>query len=130
MKRMIGSVNALHQQSASVHIKFARTDLLRVQVPHEDPLVISLTVAEYLVHRVLINPGSNANIMPRIMFDRLEIMPVKLKSTRNPLLGFDGKRVEPIGMVELSVQAAKRVLTESFIVIEIHLSYNLLMKRG
>ncbi|XP_059669080.1 uncharacterized protein LOC132314206 [Cornus florida] len=99
MKRRIGSVNALHQQSTSVQIKFDRTDLLRVQIPHEDPLVISLTVAECLVRRVLIDLGSNANVMPRITFDRLEIKPEKLKPIGNPLLGFNGKQVEPIGWI-------------------------------
>ncbi|XP_059669003.1 uncharacterized protein LOC132314121 [Cornus florida] len=130
MKRRIGSVNALHQQSTSVQIKFTRTDLLRVQIPHEDPLVVSLTMAECLVQRVLIDPGSSANVMPRITFDWLEIKPEKLKTTENPLLGFDGKRVEPIGMVELPVQATERVLTESFVVVEIHSSYELLIGRG
>ncbi|XP_059668906.1 uncharacterized protein LOC132313998 [Cornus florida] len=103
LKRRIGSVHALHQQNASTSIKFDRTDLLCVQIPHEDPLVVSLTVTEYLVRRVLIDPGSSANVMPRVTFDRLEIEPEKLKPTGNPLLGFDGKRVEPIGMVELTV---------------------------
>ncbi|XP_059626441.1 uncharacterized protein LOC132269304 [Cornus florida] len=105
-------------------------DLLRVQVSHEDPLVVSLTVAECLVHRFLIDPGSSANVMPKIMFDRLEIKLEKLKPIDNPLLGFDRKRVEPIGMVELSVQATERVLLESFMVIDIHLSCNHLMGRG
>ncbi|XP_059629650.1 uncharacterized protein LOC132272539 [Cornus florida] len=130
MKRRIGSVNALHQQSASTQIKFDRTDLLRVQIPHEDPLVVSLTLAEYLVRRVLIDPGSSANVIPRDTFNRLEIKPERLKPTTNPLLGFDGKQVEPIRMVEVAVQATERVLIESFVVVEIHPSYNLLMGRG
>ncbi|XP_059629632.1 uncharacterized protein LOC132272516 [Cornus florida] len=130
MKMRIGSVNSLHQQSASTQIKFDRTDLLRVQIPHEDPLVVSLTVAECLVHRVLVDPGSSANVMPRDTFDRLEIQPDRLKSTKNHLLGFDGKRVEPIGTVEVAIHAAKRVLMETFVVVEIHPSYNLLMGRG
>ncbi|XP_059668911.1 uncharacterized protein LOC132314002 [Cornus florida] len=130
MKRRIGSVNTLHQQSASTQIKFDRIDLLRVQIPHKDPLVVSLTVAECLVRRVLIDPGSSANVMPRDTFDQLEIKLERLKPTANPLLGFDGKWVEPISMVEVAVQAAERVLIESFVVVEIHLSYNLLMVRG
>ncbi|XP_059635272.1 uncharacterized protein LOC132277429 [Cornus florida] len=116
MKRRIGSVNALHQQSASIQIKFARIDLLRVQVPYKDPLVVSLTVAECLVRRVLIDPGSSANVMPRITFNQLEIKTEKLKPTRNPLLRFNKKWVEPIGMVELPLQAAERVLIESFVI--------------
>ncbi|XP_059635287.1 uncharacterized protein LOC132277446 [Cornus florida] len=130
LKRRIGSVHALHQQNASAPIKFDRTDLLRIQISHEDPLVVSLTVVECLVRRVLIDPGSSTNVMPRVTFDRLEIEPEKHKLTGNPLLGFDGKWVEPIGMVDLTVQVAERVLTESFVVVEIHPSYNLLMGRG
>ncbi|XP_059639840.1 uncharacterized protein LOC132282250 [Cornus florida] len=130
MKRRIGSVHALHQQSTSAQINFDKTDLLRVQTPHEDPLVVSLMVAECLVRKVLIDPRSSANVIPKVTFDRLEIRPEKLKPTGNPLLGFNGKWVEPIGMVELTVQAVERVLTESFVVVEIHPSYNLLMGRG
>ncbi|XP_059635724.1 uncharacterized protein LOC132277902 [Cornus florida] len=130
MKRRISGVNNLHQQSASTQIKFDRTDLLRVQIPHEDLLVVSLTVAECLVCRVLIDPGSSANVMPRNTFDRLEIKPDQLKPTGNPLLGFGGKRVEPIGMVEVAVHAAERALMETFVVVEIHPSYNLLIGRG
>ncbi|XP_059649891.1 uncharacterized protein LOC132295599 [Cornus florida] len=103
---------------------------MRVQIPHEDPLVVNLTVTECLVRIVLIDPGSSANIMPRVTFDRLEIKPEELKCTGNPLLGFDGKRVESIGTVELLVRAAERELIESFVVVKIHPSYNLLMGRG
>ncbi|XP_059636130.1 uncharacterized protein LOC132278353 [Cornus florida] len=130
IKKRIGSVNNLYQQSASTQIKFDRTDLLCVQIPHEDPLVVSLTVAECLVRRVLIDPGSSANVMPRDTFDRLEIKPDRLKPTGNLLLGFDGKRVEPIGTVEVAVHAAGRVLIETFVVVEIRPSYNLLIGRG
>ncbi|XP_059639109.1 uncharacterized protein LOC132281424 [Cornus florida] len=130
MKRRIGSINTLHQQSASTQIRFDKADLMRVQIPHEDPLVVSLTVVKCLVRRMLIDPGNNANIMPRVTFDRLEIKLEELKCTGNPLLGFNGKRVEPIDTVELLVRAAKRKLIESFVVVEIHPSYNLLMGRG
>ncbi|XP_059635407.1 uncharacterized protein LOC132277585 [Cornus florida] len=130
MKRRIGSVNTLHQQSASTQIRFDKTDLLQVQIPHEDPLVVSLTVTECLVRRVLIDRGSSANVMTWVTFDRLKIKSEALKCTGNPLLGFDGKRVKLIGTVELFVRAAERELVESFVVVEIHPSYNLLMGRG
>ncbi|XP_059635575.1 uncharacterized protein LOC132277743 [Cornus florida] len=129
MKRRKGSVNALHQQNTSVPIMFDRTNLLRVQIPHEDPLVINLRVAKCLIRRVLIDPGSRANVIPRITFDRLKIELEKLKPTGNQLLGFDGKQVEPIDMVELPMFAAERELMKSFMVVEIHPSYNLLMGR-
>ncbi|XP_059628452.1 uncharacterized protein LOC132271170 [Cornus florida] len=130
MKRRIGSVNALHHQKVATLIKFDRIDLLQVQTPHKFPLVVCLTIAECLVRRVLIDPGSNANVMPKVIFDRLEIKSERLKCIGNPLLGFDGKRVEPIDTVELLVRAADRELIESFVVVEIYPSYNLLIGRG
>ncbi|XP_059627141.1 uncharacterized protein LOC132269939 [Cornus florida] len=133
--RIINVINGRPEQTTESK-ELLRTRLRQTQMkrrigstPHEDPLVISLTVAECLVRRVLIDPGSSANIMPRVTFDRLEVKPEKLKPTGNPLLGFDGKLVDLIGMVELTVQAAERVLTEIFVVVEIHPSYNLLMGR-
>ncbi|XP_059635529.1 uncharacterized protein LOC132277696 [Cornus florida] len=87
-------------------------------------------VTECLVQRIWIDPGSSANVMTQITFDWLKIAPEKLKPTGNPLLDFDGKWVEPIGIVELPVLADKRELMESFVVVAIHPSYNLLMGRG
>ncbi|XP_059658968.1 uncharacterized protein LOC132305325 [Cornus florida] len=45
-------------------------------------------------------------------------------------MGFDGTRVDPIGVIDLSVTAAKRTLKENFVLTEIHPSYNLIMGRG
>ncbi|XP_059635418.1 uncharacterized protein LOC132277596 [Cornus florida] len=132
-------INAIHDrpEPAEVSDELLRTRLRQARmkrrigsIPHEDPLVVSLTVAKCLVRRVLIDPRSSANIMPRDTFDRLEIKQDRLISTGNPLLGFDGKRVEPVGTVEVAVHVAERVLMETFVVVEIHPSYNLLMGRG
>ncbi|XP_059627477.1 uncharacterized protein LOC132270311 [Cornus florida] len=79
---------------------------------------------------MLIDPGSSVNVIPKVTFDRLEIKPEALQCTGNSLLGFDGKRVKPIGTVELFVRVSERELVESFVVVKIHPSYNLLMGRG
>ncbi|XP_059650794.1 uncharacterized protein LOC132296626 [Cornus florida] len=96
----------------------------------QDPLVICLLVTDCLVRRVLVDPGSSVNVITKVAFERLGIDSKKLKPTGNPLLGFDGKRVEPNGVVELPFFAAKRELTESFVVVDVHPSYNLLIGRG
>ncbi|XP_059649894.1 uncharacterized protein LOC132295604 [Cornus florida] len=45
-------------------------------------------------------------------------------------MGFDGTRVDPLGVIDLSVTAAKRTLKENFVLTEIHHSYNLIMGKG
>ncbi|XP_059668812.1 uncharacterized protein LOC132313891 [Cornus florida] len=89
-----------------------------------------LLVTDCLVRRILVDLGSSTNVMIKVAFERLEIDSKKLRPIGNPLLGFDRKRTEPIGVVELPVFAEKRELIKSFVVVDIHLSYNLLMGRG
>ncbi|XP_059670776.1 uncharacterized protein LOC132316286 [Cornus florida] len=123
--RKISSVNAIN--SGSISIGFGYGDLSRVQLPYEDPLVISLLVANCMIRRVLVDPGSSANIIIKTIFDQLEISSSSVRPTSSPLMGFEGIRVDPLGVIDLSVTAAKRTLKENFVLIEIHLSYNLIM---
>ncbi|XP_059670741.1 uncharacterized protein LOC132316248 [Cornus florida] len=126
--RKISSVNVIN--SGSISSGFGDGNLSRVQLPHEDPLVISLLVANCMIRRVLVDPGSSANIITKTVFDQLEISSSSIRPTSSPLMGFDGTRVDPLRVIDLSITAAKRTLKENFVLTEIHLSYNLIMGRG
>ncbi|XP_059670901.1 uncharacterized protein LOC132316444 [Cornus florida] len=126
--RKLSSVNAI--ASGSISIGFGDGNLSRVQLPHEDPLVISLLVANCMIKRVLIDPGSSANIITNAVFEQLEIPSSSIRPTSSPLMGFDGTRVDPLRVIDLSVTAAKMTLKENFVLTEIHNSYNLIMGRG
>ncbi|XP_059669360.1 uncharacterized protein LOC132314520 [Cornus florida] len=126
--RRLSSVNTI--ASRSFNIGFGDGDLSRVQLPHEDPLVISLLVVNCMIKRVLIDPGSNANIITKAVFKQLEIPSSSIRPTSSPLMGFDSTKVDPLGVIDLSVTAAKGTLKENFILTEIHPSYNLIMGRG
>ncbi|XP_059668933.1 F-box/kelch-repeat protein At3g06240-like [Cornus florida] len=115
-------MNTVCQEMDVPLIRFDKDDLLRVQTPHEDPLVISLIVSNCLSKRVLVDPGNNANIINKVAFEQLIVEPKQVKPTGNPLVGFDGKRVEPIRIVELPVYAARRNLKENFVIVDEHLS--------
>ncbi|XP_059654982.1 uncharacterized protein LOC132301774 [Cornus florida] len=126
--RKLSSVNTI--TSGSISIGFGNGDLSRVQLPHEDPLVISLLVANCMIKRVLVNPSSNANIITKEVFEQLEILSSSIRPTSSPLMGFDGTKVDPIGVIDLSVTTSKRTLKENFVLTDIHPSYNLIMGRG
>ncbi|XP_059670864.1 uncharacterized protein LOC132316400 [Cornus florida] len=100
------------------------------ELPHEDPLVISLLVANCMINRVLIDLGSSANIITKTVFEQLEIPSSSIRPTSSPLMGFNDTRVDPLGEIDLSVTAAKRTLKENFVLTEIYPSYNLIMGRG
>ncbi|XP_059671106.1 uncharacterized protein LOC132316650 [Cornus florida] len=116
--RKISSVNAI--ASGSISIGFGDGDLSRVQLPHEDPLVISLLVANCMIKRVLIDPGSSANIITKTVFEQLEIPSSSIRPTSSPSMGFDVTRVDPLGVIDLSIIAVKRTLKENFVLTEIH----------
>ncbi|XP_059638946.1 uncharacterized protein LOC132281238 [Cornus florida] len=126
--RRISSVSAI--ASGSISIGFGDGDLSRVQLPHEDPLVINLLVANCMIRRVLIDPGSSANIVTKTIFEQLEIPSSSIRPTSSPLMGFNGTRVDRLGVIDLSVTAAKKTQKENFVLTEIHRSYNLIMGRS
>ncbi|XP_059633006.1 uncharacterized protein LOC132275741 [Cornus florida] len=126
--RKLSSVNTI--TSGSISIRFSDGDLSRVQLPHEDPLVISLLVANCMIKRVLIDPGNSSNIITKAVFEQLEIPSSSIQPTSSPLMGFDGIKVDPLGVIDLSVTVAKRTLKENFVLTEIHPLYNLIMGRG
>ncbi|XP_059629942.1 uncharacterized protein LOC132272882 [Cornus florida] len=80
-----------------------------------------------MIKRVLIDPGSSANIITKVVFEQLEIPSSSIRPTSSPLMGFDGTRVDPLGVINLLVTVAKRTLKENFVLTEIHPSYNLIM---
>ncbi|XP_059623201.1 uncharacterized protein LOC132266364 [Cornus florida] len=125
--RRLSLVNVI--ASGSINIGFGDGDLSRVQLPHEDPLVINLLVANCIIKRVLVDLGSSANNITKAVFEQLEISSSSIRFTSNPLMGFDGTKVDPLGVIDLSATAAKRILKENFVLTEIHPSYNLIMGR-
>ncbi|XP_059664132.1 uncharacterized protein LOC132309888 [Cornus florida] len=83
-----------------------------------------------MIKRVLVDPGSSANIITKAVFKQLEIPSSLIRPISSSLMGFDGIKVDPIGVIDLSVTAAKRILKEDFVLTEIHPSYNLITGRG
>ncbi|XP_059635798.1 uncharacterized protein LOC132277979 [Cornus florida] len=69
--KKLSAVNTI--ASGNISIGFRDGDLSRVQLPHDDPLGISLLVANCMVKRVLVDPSSSANIITKAVFEQLEI---------------------------------------------------------
>ena len=54
-------------------LTFSSNDIQDIHYPHDDPLVVTLTIANYTVKRVLINTRSSSNIMFASAFDQFGI---------------------------------------------------------
>ena len=63
-------------------ITFSDADLEGCQHPHDDPLVIRVVMANKMVHRVMIDNGSSADIIFTSAFDKMGIGREKLEPVK------------------------------------------------
>jgi hypothetical protein len=102
--------------------------------PHVDAMVINCSVAVWDLHKVLVDNGSQANIIFLHAFDRMGISHSLLKPSDNPLYGFGGKGTFPVGKIELplSFGVAPNAQSEhvTFDIVDMVYPYNAIMGRG
>ncbi len=80
-------------------IVFTDQDLEGVQLPHSDALVITLRIGKFNVKRILIDPGSSAEIMYEPLFRGLGLGAKDLNRAEGLLYGFFGETIIPSGKV-------------------------------
>ena len=71
--------------------------------PHSDALVVELEITKHKVIRNLIDGGSSADILFTRAFSQLNLPDKTLKPVKNPLQGFTGNKVIPLGRITLKV---------------------------
>nr|XP_023917426.1 uncharacterized protein LOC112028970 [Quercus suber] len=112
---------------------FNENDARGVKQPHNDPLVVMLTIEGFNTKRVLVDNGSSADIIYFPAFQQLKLDPGRLCPFDSPLVSFSGDRVYPKGIVTLAVTvgANPRQLTRhmDFLVVDCPSSYNVIIGR-
>ena len=78
-------------------IAFDDDDLEGTIQPHDDTLVVTTRISGFLVKRVMIDQGNEADVMYPDLFKRLGLKNEDLSKYSTPLVGFDGKVVIPEG---------------------------------
>ncbi|KAL0284032.1 UNVERIFIED_CONTAM: hypothetical protein Sradi_7210600 [Sesamum radiatum] len=113
-------------------ITFSPTDLKRLP-PHNDALVISATVSNFWVKKVLVDTGSAADILFFTAFSQMGIGVDMLTKVNTPLVGFNGSVVEPLGEIALPISIGTAPMRATrmikFLVVDAPLSYNIIMGR-
>ncbi|XP_065632981.1 uncharacterized protein LOC112035103 [Quercus suber] len=112
---------------------FNESDSRGVKQPHNDPLVIKLTIEGFNTKRVLVDNGSSADIIYFSAFQQLRLEPKRLRPFDSPLVSFSGDRVYPRGIVTLTVTVGTdlKQLTRQidFLVVDSPSSYNVIIGR-
>jgi hypothetical protein len=117
-----------------VPLTFNARDVDLRSAPHIDGMVINCSVAGWDLHKVLVDNGSQADIIFLHAFDRMGISHSLLKPSDNPLYGFGGKGTFPVGKIEppLSFGVAPNAQSEkvTFDIVDMVYPYNAIMGRG
>jgi hypothetical protein len=114
-----------------VPLTFDARDVDLCSAPHIDAMVINCSVAGWDLHKVLVDNGSQADIIFLHAFDRMGISHSLLKPSDNPLYGFGGKGTFPVGKIELplSFEVAPNARSEqvTFDIVDMVYPYNAIM---
>ena len=114
-------------------VTFSDSDLEGCQHPHDDPLVVRTIMANKIVHQVLIDNGSSADIIFASAFDKMGIGREKLEPVNTHLWGFAGEKVLPLGSIQLVLTLGdppcQATTTARFLIIDAPSAYNMLLSR-
>ncbi|KAL0340407.1 UNVERIFIED_CONTAM: hypothetical protein Sradi_4557500 [Sesamum radiatum] len=113
-------------------ISFNSQDMDPMRNQNNNALVISATLANFLVKKVLVDSGSSADIMFYDAYVQLGIDNAPLRNT--PLTGFSGEMIEPLGkvMLPLSLGSLPNRPTKmvKFLVVKAPSAYNIILGRS
>lgn len=115
-------------------ISFGPEDAEGILFPHQDPLVISVEIAQCEVQRVLVDGGSSADVLFYDAFKKMQIPEDRLTHAGIPLQGFGGHQVHTIGKISLQVVFGggenKRREEVVFDVVDMPYQYNAVLGRS
>ncbi|KAK4402617.1 hypothetical protein Sango_1002400 [Sesamum angolense] len=123
------NVNSKKQEE----ISFNSQDMDPMRHQNNDALVISATLANFLVKKILVDSGSSADIIFYDAYVQLGIDNAQLQKANTPLTGFSGEMIEPLGevMLLLSLGSFPKRSTKivKFLVVKAPSAYNIILGR-
>ncbi|XP_034697355.1 uncharacterized protein LOC117923243 [Vitis riparia] len=111
-------------------ITFPPVDPTRILRPHRDALILSLRIDKFDVRRILIDPGSSADLVQASVVSHMGHSLVGLENPGRILSGFNGASTISLGDIVLPVQAGQVTLNVQFSVVQDLSSFNVILGRA
>ncbi|CAA7027556.1 unnamed protein product [Microthlaspi erraticum] len=108
-------------------ISFTDKDASELDIPHLDPLVVTLQIHDCDVAKVLVDTGSTMNLIFLETSDRMGVEERSIKPTSRPLTGFTAEHVYSCGTVRLPVYVGGISKLLKFIVMDKPAIYNAIL---
>ncbi|XP_025640620.1 uncharacterized protein [Arachis hypogaea] len=114
-------------------ISFTKEDGQGIVPGHDDPVVITMILANAHLHRTLEDQGSSADILFKPAFDKMGLNEKELRAYPDTLYGLGDTPIKPLGFIPLHTTFGKgmksKTLSIDFIVIDMGSAYNALIGR-
>ncbi|XP_075663306.1 uncharacterized protein LOC142632871 [Castanea sativa] len=110
-------------------IVFDDDDLEGITQPHHDALLVTARVRGYIMKRIMINQGSDADVMYSNLYRGLGLKKEDLTKYDTPLMGFDGHMVTLEGQISLPVIMGGKEVMVTFIVVASYSPYTAIFGR-
>ncbi|RVW59017.1 Retrovirus-related Pol polyprotein from transposon 17.6 [Vitis vinifera] len=110
-------------------IIFPPVDPTRTLQPHCDALILSLEIGDFDVRRILVDPGSLADLVQASVVGRMGHSLTGLENPGEILSGFNGSSTTSLGDIILTVQAGPINLNVQFSVVQDLSPFNVILGR-
>jgi hypothetical protein len=116
-----------------IPITFSQEDLQLKDYPHNDAMFISCVIKGFLVHNVLVDTGSAADIIFAEAFRQMQEPEDKIHDATHPLCGFRERQIVALGKMTMSVTFGYVHNTRSgqvdFDIVDMEYPYNAIIGR-
>ncbi|XP_021805663.1 uncharacterized protein LOC110749786 [Prunus avium] len=104
-------------------IGFQKKDLIGLDQPHNDALVICIQIEQAVIERVHVDEGSAANILQLSVIQQMGLEP-KINKLARSLTGFNGATSITVGTIDLDIHSPPVACSQTFMVIDEVSPYN------
>ncbi|XP_072069454.1 uncharacterized protein [Arachis hypogaea] len=116
-----------------LEITFNKADMSSAAPHLDDPVVISIQTGDLLVRKVLLDPGSSADVLFHSTFLKMNLSEKLIQPSSGELVGFSGERVPIKGYIWLKTtigeNASFRTLDIQYLIVDCNSPYNIILGR-
>ncbi|XP_016206752.1 uncharacterized protein LOC107647148 [Arachis ipaensis] len=114
-------------------IAFTKEDAASIIPGHDDPMVVTIILANANLHRTLVDQGSSTDILFKSTFKKLGLQEKELRAYPNSLFGLGDALIQPLGYIPLRTTFGKgtrsRTLSIDYTVVDVNSAYNAFIGR-
>ncbi|XP_068482612.1 uncharacterized protein [Phaseolus vulgaris] len=132
--RSIRTINHIFKKRTLPPMLFTDEDFQDIDPDHDDPMVITVEIAEYAIMKTLVDQGSSVDILFWDTFKRIHLKEEDIVPFREQIIGFSGERVSTKGYIDLMTTFGRGTKTKTikirYLVVDASTSYNVLLGRS